>query len=210
MKVVCNAQGRLQLLALHPSDPITVFSLLDLDPSGPPFSPGDNSSQAGDKQLQHEEVLEVVDRRYSELMELASQTEGRGNDEDDCDKELEDNNPTYKAALTAATDLLANEEALRFYIDTFLPWLEHAIHGQPTRCVWSRVQKFHRNLCASTWATTGMLTLLNDNRRVTLTWAAAVLWVVVTGSASIVVGDETRMEQGLEGYLTDRGLCVVS
>ncbi|KAK4152146.1 hypothetical protein C8A00DRAFT_35170 [Chaetomidium leptoderma] len=155
MQAVCNAQGHLQLLAKYPSDPRTAFELLNLDPSTRPFFPPKNSRWEQDEW--HQELLETVDRRYTRLMELSSQSDGRGGDE---------HLKQYKLALTAASDLLFKDGPGRFYVDTVLPVLARVVHGQLPRCVWPRLRQFHRDLCAATWPSTGMLGVLRDSLRI--------------------------------------------
>ena len=152
-QAACDAQGYLQLLARFPSDPYTVFDLLNLDPSARPFSPSRNSHWEVSKW--HQELQDTDDKRYTELMEAISQDDLLGD------------NPReqYKAALTAASKLLSEHGLRRFYVDGVLPALKQAVHGQPPRCVWPPVREFHRDLCADTWTTTGMMTLLRDRDR---------------------------------------------
>jgi hypothetical protein len=166
MQAVCNAQGHLQLLAQYPSDPVTVFSLLNLDPTSRPFSPTMFSRRAGGPW--HQEAKELVERRYTELMELASWHDSRAREYDGDDDgdgynyDDDKNNKKYKAALTAASQLLSNDGTRVFYIDMVLPILDHVVKGQPPRCVWPRIRALHRNMCAATWPTTGLLALARD------------------------------------------------
>lgn len=153
LQAVCNAQGHLQLLAQYPSDPFTAFDLLDLDPHTRPFSPSRNSHWDG--RTWYQELRETVDNRYMKLIEAASRDdEGRGDGH---------RKRQYKVAVTAASDLLAKDEPRRFYMDIIMPMLEYVVREQPLQCVWPRVRQFHRNLCAATWATTGMMGLLQDD-----------------------------------------------
>jgi hypothetical protein len=153
LQAVCNAQGHLQLLAQYPSDPVTAFDLLDLDPHKRPFSPSQNSRWKG--ATWYYELREAVDNRYTELMEAAGHDDGLGSDGQ--------HQQQYKAALTAASDLLSKDGPRRYYLDAIMPMLEDVVHGQSPRCVWPRVRRFHRNMCAATWAITGMTRALEKD-----------------------------------------------
>jgi hypothetical protein len=153
MQVVCNVQGYLQLLAKYSSDSFTAFDFLDLNPHTRPFFPARNSRLP--KDTWYHEVQEAVDNRYTKLMEAVSRDDRRYGDRH--------RQQQYKAALTAASDLLSKDDPRRYYTDTIMPMLEDVVRNQPPQCVWPRIRRFHRNLCAATWPTTGMIGLLQDD-----------------------------------------------
>ncbi|KAK4044145.1 hypothetical protein C8A01DRAFT_31747 [Parachaetomium inaequale] len=117
MQAVCNAHGHLQRLAEHPSDHVTAFSLLGLDPKERPFYPHDKSHRKWDEW--HQELLGLVDKRYMGFLER----EGEDNGHDGGEGEQ------YKLALTAASHLLSKDKPRRFYVETVLPTLENVLRG---------------------------------------------------------------------------------
>ncbi|KAK3293587.1 uncharacterized protein B0H64DRAFT_376477 [Chaetomium fimeti] len=146
LQATCGAHGYLELLMEYHSDPITAFELLGLDPNARPFFPSENSQQPKDKWYQ--ELHTLVDKRYSELMEVteAARDQRGGRGDADPDKQ-------YKAAITMCAELLAKDKSRRFYMKTFLPMLAATIRGKDRGCVWPLVQAFHRSQCEATWAT---------------------------------------------------------
>jgi hypothetical protein len=152
LQAVCTAQGHLQLLAKYTGDPITAFELLDLDPYARPFAPSRHSRRRGNQW--HKEVIHTVEQRHADLIAAASQQDATGHSDPDGDR--------YKAALSAASSMLSQDGSRQFYVDTFLPALDLVLRGhqRQTWCAWPRVRAFHRQLCAATWPTTGMLELV--------------------------------------------------
>ncbi|KAH6622693.1 hypothetical protein F5144DRAFT_595001 [Chaetomium tenue] len=75
LQTTCNAHGYLQLLVEYPSDPITVFEMLRLDPNDRPFFPIENSGRA--RAVWYQEVKDMVEQRYMKLMEITESARHR-------------------------------------------------------------------------------------------------------------------------------------
>ncbi|KAH6614436.1 hypothetical protein B0J18DRAFT_494073 [Chaetomium sp. MPI-SDFR-AT-0129] len=151
MQAVCNAYGRLRMLAKYPQDHITAFELLDLDPGKRPFFPPEKSRWPADGWYQ--EVKQMVNKRHTELLEQASRQGDYG----------EGLNKDYAAAVTMSANLLLADGPRRYYLETVLPMLQRAIQGKNRACVWPHVQEFYRELCRDTWPSTGMAALGKDD-----------------------------------------------
>jgi hypothetical protein len=152
LEAVCDAHGHLQLLASYPSDPITAFEILKLDPRARPFFP--RKASLPRPEMWHDEIHGTVMTPYTRMMKDMEVDDGRGGRADD---------KQYMIALTRSAELLLRDGPRRYYLDTVLPMLERVIHGQPRHCVWPSVSEFNHNLCAGTWLSTGMADLLRDH-----------------------------------------------
>ncbi|KAK4140722.1 uncharacterized protein C8A04DRAFT_31699 [Dichotomopilus funicola] len=140
MQAVCNAHGRLRMLAKYPQDHITAFELLDLDPGKRPFLPPEKSRWPANGWYQ--EVKQMVDKRHTELLEQASHQGDYG----------EGLNKNYAAAVTISANPAAGGRSPA-----------RAIQGKDRACVWPHVQEFYRELCRDTWPSTGMAALGKDD-----------------------------------------------
>ncbi|KAH6632223.1 hypothetical protein F5144DRAFT_602969 [Chaetomium tenue] len=144
---VCTAHGRLQLLAKYPSDSMTAFEFLGLDPDARPFYPHHASRRDGDRW--HRELQELVDNEYTRRLDRVNRVDAHGRGGTDIAQ--------YKLTLAAVTDVLEKGSPRRFYVETVLPMLERVRRDQPARCVWPRIREFNWKLCAATWRVTGLL-----------------------------------------------------
>ena len=155
LQTTCNAHGYLQLLVEYPSDPITVFEMLRLDPNARPFFPIENSGRA--RAVWYQEVKDVVEQRYMKLMEITEPARHRSSAHGDSD-----DGKQYRTAITMCAEVLAKDKLRQFYLSTFLPLLTAITRGKDRACMWPLVQEFLRKQCGATWTVTGLAALLQD------------------------------------------------